>query len=78
MLLLGFLFFPFFLIFLGPLFFFLLLGAMFGGRRRMYGYCGPAGRESSALQTLEARYANGEIDRDEYLARRTDLTPEKA
>lgn len=78
MLLLGFLFFPFFFIFLGPLFFFLLLGAAFGGGRRC-GYCGPdRGWGSSALDTLEARYATGEIDRDEYLARKKDLSPESS
>ena len=78
MLLLGFFFFPFFLIFLGPLFFFLFLGAIFGGRRR-YAYCGPRSDwGSSALSTLEARYANGEIDRDEYLTRKKDLSPESS
>lgn len=28
---------------------------------------------SNATETLEARYARGEIDRDEYLQRRNDL-----
>lgn len=31
-------------------------------------------RELTALEILEARYARGEIDRDEYLKRRADLT----
>ena len=78
MLFLGFLFFPFLFIFLGPLFFFLLLGGLFG-RRRGYSYCGPGeGWNGSALNTLEARYANGDIDRDEYLARKKDLSPESS
>ena len=81
MLFLGFLilgfFFPIFFIFLAPLFFFMLMGAAFGGRRRGYGHCGPgSGWGGSALDTLEARYARGEIDRDEYLSRKKDLTPE--
>lgn len=71
-------FFPILFIFLAPLFFFMLMGAFFG-RRRGYGYCGPGDwGGSSALDTLEARYANGEIDRAEYLARKADLTNEPA
>lgn len=37
---------------------------------------GPAGEQSTfstALTILEERYARGEIDRDDYLARRQDL-----
>lgn len=74
MLLLAFFLFPFFFLFLAPLFFFLLLGAVFGGKRRWYreeGGWGP-----SALEILEARYANGEIDRAEYLDRMKDLDHE--
>jgi putative membrane protein len=33
----------------------------------------PEHRGSSALEILDARYARGEIDRDEYLERRADL-----
>jgi len=31
-------------------------------------------RQSSALDVLEERYARGEIDRDEYLQKKRDLT----
>ncbi|SCC94105.1 conserved hypothetical protein [Thiomonas sp. X19] len=31
-------------------------------------------RQRTALKTLDARYARGEIDRDEYVKRRADLT----
>ena len=81
MLFLGFLilgfFFPFLFIFLAPLFLFMLMGAAFGGRRYGYGRCGPGSEwGGSALDTLEARYARGEIDRTEYLDRKRDLTAE--
>lgn len=34
---------------------------------------GGSRRQDSAVAVLELRYANGEIDRDEFLARRKDL-----
>jgi putative membrane protein len=34
----------------------------------------PAVRRPSALDVLEERYARGEIDRDEYLQKKRDLT----
>ena len=35
---------------------------------------GPRGPAHTALAELDLRYARGEIDRDEYLQRRADLT----
>lgn len=40
---------------------------------RLFARNGEARREPTALEILEARYARGEIDRDEYLKRRADL-----
>lgn len=49
-----------------PLVLIFLLIRYFSGDRRQ-------GRGKSALEILEARYARGEIDREEYLKRRADL-----
>ena len=38
------------------------------------GPSGPAPGRSAALDQLDERYARGEIDRDEYLQRRRDIT----
>ena len=65
--------------FLGPIFM-LVLFALFGlllfwlarRARRDGAWMAPA---SPGLGVLEERYARGEIDRDEYLAKRTDLDP---
>jgi putative membrane protein len=56
----------------------LILSLIFG-RRHHYYYpppatpAGPASR-SDALTILEGRYARGEIQRDEYLQKKQDLT----
>jgi putative membrane protein len=65
------------LFFLGPLFFLLLAGLVLfmvfrRTRRQMPWMVQP----SSGLTVLEERYANGEIDREEYLAKREDLAPQ--
>ena len=77
------LFWPFAFWIFGPfhgLFSLLVLIVIFGlifGRRRYYywhpywRYGGPG--RSEALSTLEARYARGEIQREEYLQKKQDL-----
>jgi putative membrane protein len=79
------LFWPFAFWFFGPfhgllslLFLIVIFGAIFGRRRYYYyGYghpwWGPGGNRSDALATLEARYARGEIQREEYLEKKRDL-----
>ena len=53
-----------------------LLSLIFGGRRYYY-YDHPwswrRSSRSDALDTLESRYARGEIQRDEYLQKKHDL-----
>lgn len=53
----------------------LILGALIGGTVWLVRTLADDGRSrrSSALETLEMRYARGEIDRDDYLQRRKDL-----
>jgi putative membrane protein len=64
--------------FLGPLLFFLLFGLLLfwvarRGRRDGVWMAPP----SAGLGVLEERYAKGEIERDEYLAKRADLDPRR-
>lgn len=59
------------LLWLLPIALLVWLFAQFAGSRK-----GPDGRDApprAPREILDARYARGEIDRDEYLARRTDL-----
>ena len=55
----------------------LVFGLIFGRRRYYYGYhpwyWHNGGSRSDALAVLEARYARGEIQRDEYLQKKQDL-----
>ncbi|MFC4242009.1 SHOCT domain-containing protein [Gryllotalpicola reticulitermitis] len=70
----GFGFFPFFPLFVIVPFFWIavivVLAIVFGRRRRaMWGQWRENGATSSAEQTLAQRYANGDIDEQEYRAR---------
>ena len=62
------------LFFIWPLLFLLLAGLvifMFVGRTRRQGSWMP--QASPGLTVLEERYASGDIEREEYLAKREDL-----
>lgn len=43
------------------------------GLRHLMSQTGPSRREESALELLDKEYAQGRIDREEYLQRRNDL-----
>ena len=59
---------------LGPLLFLLLVGLLIFMLVRRTGRYGPwMAQPSAGLTVLEERYASGEIDREEYLAKREDL-----
>ena len=64
---------------IAPLLFLLLGGLlifMFARRRRLSG-AGPWGHHMNpGLKVLDERYASGEIERDDYLAKKEDLTPQ--
>ena len=64
----------------GGLFWLLLLGIgvagavwLFGAARRRGSDMPMAERNSPALEILEQRYARGEISREEYLGKRSDM-----
>ncbi len=62
--------------FLGPLFFLLLAGLVIFMVVRRTRRDGPwMVQPSTGLAVLVERYAKGEIDREEYLAKREDLAP---
>lgn len=61
---------------LGPLIFLLVIGLIvfFVARRMRQSGAGPWRRPPSpGLKVLEERYASGEIERDEFIAKRDDL-----
>ncbi len=63
--------------FIGPLLLLLfggLLIFMFARRGRWHGPGSGAYHMSPGLKVLDERYAGGEIERDDYLAKREDLT----
>ncbi len=59
--------------FLGPLLFLLLVGLLIYLFTRRSGRQPFMAHPSPGLRVLEERYAAGEIERDEYLAKREDL-----
>lgn len=64
-------------LFMGPLLFLLLAGLVIYMLVRSQRRYGPGMAQPSAgITVLEERYANGEIDREEYLAKRQDLAPQ--
>ena len=64
--------------FLDPIFFFLLFGLLLFWLARKARRDGAwMAIPSPGLGVLEERYARGEIDRDEYLAKRADLVPRR-
>ena len=62
------------LVFLGfiALFFFFFLASR---RWRRHGFAHHGAWKSPGMRILEERYANGEIDRDEFFDRKKDLEP---
>lgn len=60
---------------LGTLLIVLIVFGLIFGRRRYYYWDHPANwrSRSDALSVLEARYARGEIQREEYLQKKHDL-----
>ena len=62
------------LFFLGPLLFLLLVGLMVFMILRRTRHQGPwLAQATPGLTVLEERYAGGDIEREEYLAKREDL-----
>lgn len=56
------------------IFWILLIVLVVWAARAFVGQATPGKAGSSALEILRARYARGEIDRDEYESKRRDLT----
>ncbi len=52
----------------------LVIGAIWFVRSPSYGGAGQLPRRSSALDILEERYARGEINRDEFLKKKQEIS----
>ena len=69
--------FPFFLPVIGIILVLLIIGGLFARRRHMMGYRNywtTQGHSESAIEILNRRYAAGEITKEEYEAKKKDIS----